>query len=334
MDPLNVWGCRGCYLGSGASGTGNGHHVSTGVLHHQFACFAVATHHIEYARGQNFIDDFGHERGCHWRGVRWLHHDGVARRNGWRPLPHGHHHGVVPRRDLSNHTNGFATYKRGMPTHIFTSGSTFENASSTSEEANLIEHRRNFLRLSQADRLAGVLDFGLDELVRARFNQVRDLEHGHVTLSGSGVAPGLERLGRCRIRAIDIGATAQSCSPEHLTGSGINQVSRSTIGRINNFSIDHIADYSTHGVLPCATTVICPVRRLDLTRSRPTSRHNPRSGQRLTQGFRTKDYEIRTIRDLRLRIHLLASPMESRIGTWPPPSHPSGTAPKQSFWTM
>jgi hypothetical protein len=95
--------------------------------------------------------------------------------DGRRPLPGGHHERVVPGRDLRDHAERLAAQEGRVPGRVLAGGQRLRDAGGAGAEADDVEHVRH-LGAHRLARLAGVAALRLDEVLRARLEQVREPE--------------------------------------------------------------------------------------------------------------------------------------------------------------
>jgi hypothetical protein len=117
-----------------------------------------------------------------------------------------------------------------------------EDPSGTGEEADLVDHRRDLLRERECPRLAGIAALGVDELVGAALQRIRDVQQRPLPVRRRRVAPGLEGL-RGRLHgAVDVGVTRDRRLRIGLTGRRIDHVAGAAVGRGNPFTADEVAE--------------------------------------------------------------------------------------------
>ena len=153
---------------------------------------AVAADHVEDAGREELGGDLGHQQRRDGRRVARLEHDAVARGERRPDLPRRHQQRVVPGRHLADDADRLAPDERRHAAHVLAGRAPFEHARGAREEADLVDHRRELLRGREPARLAGVLDLGVDELVRPRLDRVSEAQQRELTLGGRRVAPLLE----------------------------------------------------------------------------------------------------------------------------------------------
>ena len=168
VHPLEVGGGRRCDLHARPHRARDRDELRRRVRHERAAGVAVAADDVEDARREELGGDLGHQERRGRRRVARLEHDRVAGRERGADLPRGHQQRVVPGRDLPDDADRLAAHERGHAAHVLAGRTPVEDARGAREEADLVDHRRDLLGGRERTRLAGVLDLGGDELVRAR----------------------------------------------------------------------------------------------------------------------------------------------------------------------
>ena len=216
---------------------------------------AVTGDHVEHARGQELRGQLGEQRRGRRRGVAGLEDDAVARGQRRRDLPHHHHQRVVPRGHLADDADRLPAYERGVVLEVLPRRLALEHPGGAGEEADLVDRRRQLLVDGEPDRLAGVAGLDVDELARALLQRVGDLEQRQLALGRGGVAPGLERLVRGPVGAVDVLGARLGGRRVHLPGGRVDDVVGLPRRAVHQLAVDDVAEgrvsHESHPVRDC-----------------------------------------------------------------------------------
>jgi hypothetical protein len=156
VNALQRVGRRARNFLAGCDVTGKRDHRNVRVANQRRAGgLAVSIDDVEHALREVLGGDSCQVRGRDRCLLRRLEHDRVACSKRGPYLPDGHHQRIVPGRHLTDDAYRLAPQHRGIATHVLTRRAPFETARRAGEEAQVVDHERNFLA-HRLDRLADV----------------------------------------------------------------------------------------------------------------------------------------------------------------------------------
>ena len=217
------------------------------MRHERAARVAIAADHVEHAWREELGRNLGHQQRRDGSRVAGLEHDAVACSECRADLPGRHQQRVVPGRHLADDADRLAADERGHAAHVLAGGAPLEDTRRACEEAQLVDHRGDLLRGRERARLAGVLDLGVDELVRAGLDRVGEAEQRELALGRRGVAPFHEGGGRRGVGAVDVLLVGDGCLGVDLAGGGVDHVRVASGMGLDVLAVDEVLERAGRG---------------------------------------------------------------------------------------
>jgi hypothetical protein len=175
-----------------------------------------------HARGQDVGGDLGELQRRQRRRLGGLDDDRVPTRQRRADLPDRHHQRVVPRCDLPDDADWLAADERRVALEVLAGRGSLHRPRRAREEPQAVAHHRDLVGPERLDRLTGVVDLELGELVGVPLERVGESEEHRRPIGGRGLAEGGEGVARALEGAVDVPCGGERLVRDRLPGGGVD----------------------------------------------------------------------------------------------------------------
>ncbi len=203
-------------MGAHLGRTGKGQFLDPVAGGQRLTCLgAEAVDHVDYAGGQDVLDEIHHQHDGDRGLLGGLEHAAATGRQHRGQLPGGHQQGEVPRDDLADHADGLLeVVADGVLIQL--GGRALLSANTACEVAEVIHHQRQVCRQGFAHRFAVLPGFGDGESLDVLLDAIGDAQQQIAALGDTGLAPAGERLMGGIQRQLDIGGVGAGDLAEYF----------------------------------------------------------------------------------------------------------------------